>query len=70
MYDYDTLATRFRETAFLNKNMKITLTDERELEPRVEEFKYAGGIIDFVKYLNENKETIHQQAGLLRGRGS
>ena len=38
--------------------MKITLTDERELEPRVEEFKYAGGIIDFVKYLNENKETI------------
>jgi DNA gyrase subunit B len=58
VYDYDTLATRFRETAFLNKNMKITLTDERELEPRVEEFKYAGGIIDFVKYLNENKETI------------
>ena len=58
-YDYDTLATRFRETAFLNKNMKITLTDERELEPRVEEFRYAGGIVDFVKYLNENKDTIH-----------
>jgi len=61
VYDYDTLATRFRETAFLNKNMKITLTDERELEPRVEEFNYAGGIIDFVKYLNENKETIHNK---------
>jgi len=60
-YDYDTLATRFRETAFLNKNMKITLTDERELEPRVEVFNYAGGIIDFVKYLNENKETIHSK---------
>ena len=59
VFDYDTLATRFRETAFLNKNLKITLTDERELEPRVEEFKYAGGIVDFVKYLNENKETIH-----------
>jgi len=59
VYDYDTLATRFRETAFLNKNLKITLTDERELEPRVEEFKYAGGIMDFVKYLNENKDTIH-----------
>ncbi len=58
-YDYDTLATRFRETAFLNKNLKITLTDERELEPRVEEFRYAGGIVDFVKYLNENKDTIH-----------
>jgi DNA gyrase subunit B len=61
VYDYDTLATRFRETAFLNKNLKITLTDERELEPRVEEFKYAGGIIDFVKYLNENKDTIHSK---------
>ena len=61
VYDYDTLATRFRETAFLNKNMKITLTDERELEPRVEVFNYAGGIIDFVKYLNENKDTIHSK---------
>jgi len=61
VYDYDTLATRFRETAFLNKNMKITLTDERELEPRVEVFNYAGGIVDFVKYLNENKETIHSK---------
>jgi len=61
IYDYDTLATRFRETAFLNKNMKITLTDERELEPRVDVFNYAGGIIDFVKYLNENKETIHSK---------
>jgi DNA gyrase subunit B len=61
VYDYDTLATRFRETAFLNKNLKITLTDERELEPRVEEFKYAGGIVDFVKYINENKETIHNK---------
>ncbi len=60
-YDYDTLATRFRETAFLNKNMKITLTDERELEPRIEVFDYAGGIIDFVKYLNENKEAIHSK---------
>jgi len=60
-YDYDTLATRFRETAFLNKNLKITLTDERELEPRVEEFRYAGGIVDFVKYLNENKDTIHNK---------
>ncbi|NTW29196.1 MAG: DNA topoisomerase (ATP-hydrolyzing) subunit B [Coriobacteriia bacterium] len=59
VYDYDTLATRFRETAFLNKNLKISLTDERELEPRREEFRYAGGIVDFVKYLNENKETLH-----------
>jgi len=60
-HDYDTLSTRFRETAFLNRNLKITLTDERELEPRVEEFRYAGGIVDFVKYLNENKEALHNK---------
>jgi DNA gyrase subunit B len=60
-FDYDTLATRMRETAFLNKNLKITLTDERELEPRVEEFRYSGGIIDFVKYLNDKKETLHNK---------
>jgi len=58
-FDYDTLATRFRETAFLNKNLKITLTDERELEPRQDEFRYAGGIVDFVKHLNTAKEAIH-----------
>ncbi len=60
-FDYDTLSTRMRETAFLNKNLKITLTDERELEPRREEFRYAGGIVDFVKYLNESKEAIHHK---------
>ena len=58
-YSWDTLASHMRETAFLNKNLKITLTDERELEPRTEEFRYAGGIVDFVKYLNEKRETIH-----------
>lgn len=58
-YSWDTLASHMRETAFLNKNLKITLTDERELEPRKEEFRYAGGIVDFVKYLNEKRETIH-----------
>ena len=58
-FAWDTLASRMRETAFLNKNLKITLTDERELEPRREEYKYAGGINDFVKYLNEKKEPIH-----------
>jgi DNA gyrase subunit B len=61
VYDYDTLATHFRETAFLNRNLKITLTDARELEPRYEEFKYAGGIVDFVKYLNENKDTVNSR---------
>jgi DNA gyrase subunit B len=60
-YDYDTLATHMRETAFLNKNLKLTLTDERELEPRREEFRYAGGLIDFVKYLNGTKETLNSK---------
>ncbi|WP_102338145.1 DNA topoisomerase (ATP-hydrolyzing) subunit B [Collinsella provencensis] len=55
VYDYDTLRDRLQETAFLNKNLKIVLRDERELSPRVDEFCYAGGIIDFVKFLNEGK---------------
>ncbi|MDO8880417.1 MAG: DNA topoisomerase (ATP-hydrolyzing) subunit B [Coriobacteriia bacterium] len=58
-YSWDTIASHMRETAFLNKNLKIVLTDERELEPRREEFRYAGGILDFVKYLNDKKESIH-----------
>ena len=56
VYDYDILRNRLQETAFLNKNLKIVLKDERELAPRVDEFCYAGGIIDFVKFLNEGKE--------------
>lgn len=60
-YSWDILASRMRETAFLNKNLKIVLIDERELQPRREEFRYAGGILDFVKYLNDKKESIHSK---------
>ena len=60
-FSYDTLASHMRETAFLNKNLKITLTDKRELEPRKDEFRYAGGISDFVKYLNGTKECVHSK---------
>ena len=60
VYDYDILHDRLQQTAFLNKNLKITLTDEREIEPSVEEFCYAGGIIDFVKFLNEGK-TVSEE---------
>jgi DNA gyrase subunit B len=60
-FAFDTLASHMRETAFLNKNLKITLVDERELEPRREEFRYAGGLVDFVKYLNGTKETVHSK---------
>ncbi len=56
IFDYDVLRNRLQETAFLNKNLKIVLKDERELAPRVDEFCYEGGIIDFVKFLNEGKE--------------
>jgi DNA gyrase subunit B len=58
-FDFDTLAHRMRETAFLNRNLKITLTDERPEREAREEFRYAGGIIDFVKHLNQNKETVN-----------
>ena len=57
-YSWDTLHDHLQETAFLNKNLKIILTDERELMPRVEEFCYAGGIIDFVKFLNEGTTPL------------
>ena len=56
VYDYETLRNRLQETAFLNRNLKIILRDERELAPRVDEFCYEGGIVDFVKFLNEGKE--------------
>ena len=56
VYDYETLRNRLQETAFLNRNLKIVLRDERELTPRVDEFCYEGGIVDFVKFLNEGKE--------------
>ncbi len=57
VYDFDTLHDRLQEMAFLNRNLKIVLTDERESTPRVEEFCYSGGIVDFVKFLNEGKEV-------------
>ena len=70
VYDYDTLANRFREMAFLNKGLKISLHDERIVEadgaPRTEVFQANGGIVDFVKYLNEGKETLNKTR-LLRG---
>lgn len=57
-FSYDTLHDRLQETAFLNKDLKIVLTDERELTPRVDEFCYSGGIIDFVRFLNEGRTIL------------
>ncbi|NOU94771.1 DNA topoisomerase (ATP-hydrolyzing) subunit B [Paenibacillus sp. LMG 31456] len=57
-YDYDTLQSRIRELAFLNKGIEITLTDERTDVSN--SFMYEGGIISFVEYLNRNREAVHQ----------
>ncbi|MEI6132651.1 MAG: DNA topoisomerase (ATP-hydrolyzing) subunit B [Bacillota bacterium] len=59
-FSYDTLLTRFREMAFLNKIITIVLRDEREEEPIEKVLHYDGGIISFVQYLNKNKEIINQ----------
>ena len=59
-FDYDTVASRLRELAFLNKGLEINLVDERT-DPVVQEtFLYKGGLVDFVQYLNENREPIHR----------
>ncbi|WP_152399716.1 DNA topoisomerase (ATP-hydrolyzing) subunit B [Paenibacillus cellulositrophicus] len=57
-YDYNTLLTRIRELAFLNKGIALTLTDERTGASNY--FKYEGGIIEYVKFLNEKKEVLHE----------
>jgi DNA gyrase subunit B len=57
-YDYDILLKRFRELAFLNKNLKINFRDERETVPTEVSFCYEGGVRSFVEYLNENKTPL------------
>lgn len=58
VYDYNTLARRLRESAFLLKGLKITLTDKRAGQEKSETFQFENGIQDFVKYLNEDKDTL------------
>ena len=65
-YNFDTLAQRLRELAFLNKGLLITLTDERTTdpktgEPKTAEFKYNGGIAEFIKHLNRGKQVLHDK---------
>ena len=60
VFDYDTLKVRLRETAFLTKNLKITLRDIRE-EKKEKTFHYEGGIKEFVTYLNRGKEPLYDQ---------
>src|SRR5690348_8344842 len=60
-FNYDTLAQRLRELAFLNKGLKITLTDEREEPVKSHEFLYGGGIAEFIKHLNRGKSVLHEK---------
>jgi DNA gyrase subunit B len=63
-FNYDTLAQRLRELAFLNKGLAITLTDERTTDSKTGDarhqlFKYAGGIAEFIKHINKGKQVLH-----------
>src|SRR5579862_7537989 len=60
-FNFDTLAQRLRELAFLNKGLKITLTDEREDPAKVKEFVFVGGIAEFIKHLNQGKAVLHDK---------
>jgi DNA gyrase subunit B len=61
VFNYDTLATRLRQLAFLNKGLKITLTDERVDPEKFSEFMYSGGIAEFIKLLNRGKTVLHDK---------
>jgi len=65
-FDFDTLAERLRETAFLTRGLKIELVDERG-ETNSVVFKYDGGIEDFVRHLNENKDELHRKVIYFEG---
>ena len=67
IYDYDTLKTRTRELAFLNKDLRLTLTDERPEEKKSDTFLYEGGIKEYVKFINKGKTPIHDEIIYLEG---
>ncbi|WP_294240463.1 DNA topoisomerase (ATP-hydrolyzing) subunit B [Pseudobutyrivibrio sp.] len=61
VFDFKTLKVRLRETAFLTKGLRITLTDTRGEEPREESFHYEGGIKEFVQYINRGNEALYDE---------
>ena len=67
VFDYDTLKTRLRETAFLTKGLKIVLIDAREGMEQQKEFHYEGGIKEFVTYLNKSKEALYSDVMYFEG---
>jgi DNA gyrase subunit B len=66
-YSFDVLSTRLRELAFLNKGVKIILIDERLSTPKLVEFKFEGGLKQFVEYLNKNKSVLHKDVVYFHG---
>ena len=69
-FKFDILAKRLRELAFLNPGLTINLTDERSEKPRTESFYYKEGIVEFVRQLGENKDVLHADPIVLRGKRS
>lgn len=66
-FDGDVILQRLRELAFLNKGIRIVFVDEREKNAKPVELKYDGGIAEFVKFLNRNKEVLHQEPIYIEG---
>jgi DNA gyrase subunit B len=66
-FNFDTLATRLREMAFLNKGLKIVLTDERTEPFKKSEFHFEGGIVEFIKHLNRGKNVLHEKPIAIEG---
>src|SRR4051812_25402449 len=66
-FEYSTLEQRLRETAFLTRGLRISITDKRAENPRSSQFHYEGGIEDFVRYLNQNKDAIQKKVVFFDG---
>jgi DNA gyrase subunit B len=67
VFNFDTLAQRLRELAFLNKGLTISLTDEREEPAKQHEFHYGGGIAEFIRHLNKGKAVLHEKPIYIEG---
>ena len=68
IYDFDTLNNRLRQLAFLNKDIKLTIEDQRENQNKKAEYKYEGGIIEYVNYLNRGKKLIGEKVIYVGGK--
>ena len=66
VYDFDTLASRLRELAFLNRGLRIVIEDDRE-EKKKKEFHYEGGIVSYVQHLNRTREVLHEEPIYISG---